>query len=1090
MDDAAPTLPDLLRLRQQDTFVGRDSRIAEFRTNLGLPPADPRRRYIVNVHGIAGVGKSFLLQQFRRIADAEGAASALVNEDYFDIVDTMAALAADFAARGARLTGFEAGLATYRQRRSELESDPNAPLGDLVTTTTVRTGLALARTVPMAGAVAEFVDADAVALQANRFRAYLVRRFGKKADIDLLLSPIDVLTRAFVAAVNEVAATRPALLMFDTFERTAPYLESWVLDLFTGRFGGLSANAVTVIAGQLPLSDNRWSPLRSLIAAHPLEPFTEAEARDFLHREGVADEAVVEVILPLSGRIPMWLATLAEHVPEDPGDVLDPSDDAVKRFLKWEPDDQRRKLAKAAALPRRFNHDVLRAIPGADGADDLFGWLLQLPFVSRTGDHWRYHDAVRDPMLRLARITSPQQWRDQHRALADHFAAEQEATGLTGDDRWPDPVWQSLAMEEHYHRLCAAPRHALRAAFAAAVDASDEGISPARRWTAMLTAAGGDAGSERLRSWGTRLTGLLKDRDDDTAFLTALIDSGELDHDALANALAGRGCSHRNQHRYGQALADLDRAVGLRSDQAHFYYWRGLTHRFLNRSDDAVADFTRALELRPGSSVYYAQRGVEFRLARRYDEALADFDRSIAIAPGSVRRLEDRGITYQLTERFEEALADFGAALAIDPDDDDNLAQRGYTYHLLDRHEEALRDLNRALELNPDASWTYGLRGIVHASQDREAEALADFDRAVELDPDLGMPFTRRGGLYRTLGRHQEALADLDRAIELDAADYQAYVQRGVLHADQGRQDLALADLDRAIAIDPRSDWSLVHRAQTLRAVERYREALADLDRAVALRPDDPWVLTQRGRTYVEAGRFGESFADLDRAIALDPGYGSAYVQRARAHRSLGRYEQARDDFDRAAALVPEYEEAIAQRGEMHRLLGDLDAALADFDRAVALAPDDTWNPAERSLVHLLRGDPDAATADLAAARTTDPSSSWWRYSQGLILKSTGSDEEAAAEFLAAVDLVRAEAAAEPDAWPHRFNAVLYLLLAGRIEAAREHLREVLAAAPPPFASFEFLRDLAVLTACPGLDVEGVDEFERAVAEHLGRPPA
>jgi tetratricopeptide (TPR) repeat protein len=1186
LDGAAPNLQDVLRLRQQDTFVGRDSRLAEFQDNLRLPALHPDRRYIVNIHGIAGVGKSFLLQQFRRIAQAEGAASALVDEDYFDVVETMSALAAEFGRQDARLTEFEAQLATYRQRRRELESDPNAPLGDLITTTTVRAGLSLAKTVPVAGALTEFVDSDAVAAQANRFRTYLVQRFGKRSDIDLLFSPIEVLTRSFVDSINRVTAERQAVLFLDTFERTAPYLESWLLDLFSGKFGGLSANVVTVIAGQQSLADNRWSPLRSLIAAHPLEPFTEAEACGFLAQRGVTSEAVVDVILPLSGRIPMWLATLAENSPQDPGEIPDPSENAVKRFLKWEPDEERQKLAKAAALPRRFNRDILLAIPEAGDVADLFEWLLQLPFVSRAGEYWRYHDAVRDPMLRLGRITSPQRWRQQHQALAAHFAEEQTAIGLPEKDRWSDPVWQGLALEEAYHRVCAAPVPALPQALAEAVEATEEDITTARRWAAMLTDAGAATGAERLRSWGRRLTDLSKDQDDDTDFLTALIDSGELEPDHFARALAGRGESHRRQKRYEQSLADLGRALELRQDQARYFRWRGLTFRALNRFEEAVEDLTRsidldrtsgqafaqrgiiyqrlgrseeafadlrrAIELEPENGYYRMLRGIEYRVIRRYEESLADFDRAIELDPVDDTNFRQRGIAFQMAGRYEEALADINQAIELDPMDESNLAERGYTYHLWGRPEGALADFGRALEINAEGYWTYALRGSMYRELSRFDEAVADFDRAVAIKPDEAWVLAERAAVYHSLhrleealfefgraieldsgyqwaisqrgvvlcdmGRHEAALPDFDRAVELDSTDGWTILQRAEAYRFLGRNEAALADFDRVLELSPADDWTITNRAMVYRSLDRHEEALADFSRAMELSSDPYWDLMERGATLRTMGRLDDALADLDHAIVLAPDRAAAYIRRGmtyvdmdeyisalrdfdravdidpddewthrhrgHAHRAMGRYEEARSSFDRALQLVPESEPAFAQRGETHRLLGDLDAALADLDQAVALAPEDTWNLVERSMVHELLGNSEAAFADLDRILATDASQSWWVFLRAIVCKSAGRTEEGMAGLLTAVDLVHAEIEAGLDPVVSTLNLIVYFVALDRTEESRRQLDETLRSEPTPATVLAFIEDLRYLAACPGIEVEELEEFSRIATEY------
>ena len=55
----------------------------------------------------------------------------------------------------------------------------------------------------------------------------------------------------------------------------------------------------------------------SVIADVPLEPFSDAEARQFLGSRNIHDENAIRAILSLSGRLPMWLETLAAARPAD-----------------------------------------------------------------------------------------------------------------------------------------------------------------------------------------------------------------------------------------------------------------------------------------------------------------------------------------------------------------------------------------------------------------------------------------------------------------------------------------------------------------------------------------------------------------------------------------------------------------------------------------------------------------------------------------------------------------------------------------------------------------------------------------------------
>ena len=123
---------------------------------------------------------------------------------------------------------------------------------------------------------------------------------------------------------------------------------------------------MTTISGQKPLNPNLWGEYLPVIADIPLEPFSETEARQFLASKRITDEEVLKVILTFRGRLPLWLATLADARQQGTADIGDPTGDAVERFLKWETDPVRREVAVAAALPRALNQDVLTVITPAE----------------------------------------------------------------------------------------------------------------------------------------------------------------------------------------------------------------------------------------------------------------------------------------------------------------------------------------------------------------------------------------------------------------------------------------------------------------------------------------------------------------------------------------------------------------------------------------------------------------------------------------------------------------------------------------------------------------------------------------------------
>ncbi|AEM80782.1 hypothetical protein [Streptomyces violaceusniger] len=106
--------------------------------------------------------------------------------------------------------------------------------------------------VPGVGAFAGAAESAQIAQAADRARAKLSARLRSHDDVDLVISPLDVLTPAFLKDVGEVAASVPWVAwFFDTYERSGPLLDLWLRDvMLEGRYGSVPANAVVTPAGR------------------------------------------------------------------------------------------------------------------------------------------------------------------------------------------------------------------------------------------------------------------------------------------------------------------------------------------------------------------------------------------------------------------------------------------------------------------------------------------------------------------------------------------------------------------------------------------------------------------------------------------------------------------------------------------------------------------------------------------------------------------------------------------------------------------------------------------------------------------------
>ena len=707
MSGARRSFQDAVRQRQQAGFVARTAELAQFRANLLLSPDGRDRQFIFTVHGDGGVGKSFLLNQWRGIAQEANAVTCWVDEPVFGVPDAMRAMALDLARQGISTDGFIKLLDGYQQRRFEAEADPEAPSGlaAFMTQTAVRVGLHAAHAVPGVGGLADVVDPDTLAAQADQLRVFLGKKFRRHEDVRLLLSPLVVLTPALVSDLAQATRQRPLALFFDTYEQTGPVLDGWLRSMLDGAHGELPENLVVTVAGRNPLPPDAWSAYLPMMANVPLKPFTNTEAEQFLAERGISDSRVTQVIISVSGRLPLLLATLAENHPDDPDLIGDPSGSAVERFLKWETDPARRAIAVAGALPRILDEDVLSILVTTEEAGhlrELYSWLRSLPFVTDNAGRCQYHDVVRTAMVRLERGQSPGRWREHHQALATAYRSWR--TERFPRDSWDDSAWHALLLEETYHLLCAGPSPNLPLALSNLVRACAERQSSAAQFAQAIAQAGEDTDTQTVRACGQRLEEALR-RDEDNAAIVACLDvvlaENDLPADVLGLALRNRGRALYYLDRDPEALADLNRAVTLAPEDAKALAYRGAVQLWLDHFAEALEDLDRAIQLHPDDGWAIGRRGMTYQGLGRLDEALADLNRAVELDPSSNGAIASRGDTYRQMDRFDEALADYSRAIELDPGFQWAIVNRGVTYRQMRRFDEAVADLNRAVELDP-----------------------------------------------------------------------------------------------------------------------------------------------------------------------------------------------------------------------------------------------------------------------------------------------------------------------------------------------------------------------------------------------------
>lgn len=667
------SLQDRLKQIQRSSFVGREEQVDLFRRNLDLPLEDDRRRFLFNVWGQGGVGKSTLLRRFREILEEAKLVTAYASEDEKSLPEVMGRLAEQLKQQGHKLAQFGERYEVFRQKQQELEADPEAPQGfsAFLGRTVAKTGVKLARRVPVGGAIFDFVDEDTVATQAGEWAAYVAKKLTNKDEVRLVKEPVAELTPLFLKDICKIAEKATIALFFDTYERTEDFLDEWLREILEGRYGDAPLNLMLIVAGRQELDRNRWAICEGAIVHLPLNPFTEDEAKQYLIRKGITNDRVTDVILRLSGCLPLLVATLAAESPNDPNQVGDPSGTAVERFLKWVDDPKRRQVALNAALPRCLNRDVVAQLNGEETADELFDWLKEMPFVGERTDGWAYHDIVKTQMLRHKRLSSPQSWADQHGKLADYYDMLRKSLQLDEGKQQQDATWRIHTLDILYHRLCQAPQQYLPMALNGFLETQEQqdALVSGFRWAEVIAQAGKAVDNPEIQNWGRQLLDAVRTDCESRStnavdIYTALAVHPDIKDRQRLIALCHRGIAYQCMNLYKNALDDFNQVIDLAPTYAEVFIYRGMTYLFMKHYKIAQKNFKLAKTLATPDNFEMVHRHIGMA------KGLADLVYANNAFSDGDWYLYDRALAYQALNQPDKAQADFDLAI--------QLAQQGY----------------------------------------------------------------------------------------------------------------------------------------------------------------------------------------------------------------------------------------------------------------------------------------------------------------------------------------------------------------------------------------------------------------------------
>jgi len=101
-----------------------------------------------------------------------------------------------------------------------------------------------------------------------------------------------------------------------------------------------------------------------------------------------------------------------------------------------------------------------------------------------------------------------------------------------------------------------------------------------------------------------------------------------------------RGLAYSGKGELDKALADMNKAISLQSDNAFAYQNRASVYEKQNELDKAIADYSKALKLNPKFPFPYRGRGLLLLKKGKDTEAEADFAKYLQLNPNGKPALD------------------------------------------------------------------------------------------------------------------------------------------------------------------------------------------------------------------------------------------------------------------------------------------------------------------------------------------------------------------------------------------------------------------------------------------------------------------
>lgn len=944
------------------------------------PPPDDTYTRIFLLHGIGGIGKSWLTRRCLDLARAVQTQPPILT--LYDDVSVGAPVLkpADLLNRLLRQfekAGFEAALEPFRQLQTETER-----VAERVARYR-RDNRSLWQTLLEQAAASGQANTEADTI--SQATAHLVEQMQQAAllppaQVNLFLEPAAAQAAALVAGLADISLQNPLIIALDNLEIVVS-LEPFIRDELV--LPTIHLPLFWILSGRYNLADERIVELngqervhkgyRDLLGENPplvwdMSAFGDADLRDYLEEEAqrrdkalTIDDPLIAAVKATSGGVPLVVEMVADALfTLDRAEflqnfVLDDKtllplgrlEQVTTRFLRYcltSPEDMER--VQAMALLRRHpDPAALEAVwnlpQGQNAAQAWQSLHRRYAFIQADG----LHDAVYDFVRRqLHALKEQRQGRDllASRAVAFYKTRWLNPTAAPGDPAAliTDPAWQ----ESTRALLNALLWVDLDEAICFFLPRFVEGLGFDRTWAADL-----------LHQFDAFLA--LEGRfalDPDYADLLPKLRAG------LRDTGLHLGEPGQITHKMVRALLPLPLWESLHAAILHL--WAGLWLAAQEQDDDALEAYLSAREHLPPAAAGLGQQLGQafFRLSRRLlwptdpaepepsDAALQAAQQAAALIPDHGPAWYNLGTALESLERPAEAIEAYEKAVELAPKAA-HFSSLGDVLAAVDQPDEARRAYQQAIELDPHYPWPYhGLADLYSEEENYEAAASA-YRQALERHPrpvDQAAAWDSLGNALTALEQYPEAIEAYRQALKLTPTDAVPWYSLGTVLAALNRPDEAIEPFRRAIELEPAYAWSYHQLGLIFEQRGEYSPAMVLFQQAAERHADDAgravsW--NSLGDVYSALDRATEAIEAYRRAIKLNTDFPAPWSSLGREYSGQSRHHEAVNAYRQVVSLTPAEAPAWYSLGNALSALGRYDEAIEAFREAINLAPDLAW---------------------------------------------------------------------------------------------------------------------------------------------------